>query len=211
MSQILLNPDIASLVADNCKPDLRVTALLSQTCRMYRDMFPFTRNALEMAVWLTLNEQYDEHGEDQVLQNRLYYFWKFKLTYSKKLVWRISAESPGDHGDFEHLGMIILGKRTATLVMNAKGWGNNHKDSFHGIQDLATLLQCISAHTFLCHQTPMEPDPLPESVVHRHRHSFGWSLQRVFGLWKPFSKSYMTNDNGFIKHKNVEWELVEAF
>jgi hypothetical protein len=209
MSQILLNPDIASLVADNCKPDLRVTALLSPTCRMYRDIFPYTDNVQVMGFWLDHKAEF-VHGH--VLQTKqIYHLNEFKITYSKNNVWRISAESPGDHGPFEHLGFVVLGKRTATLVMNAIGWGNNHKDSFQGIQDLNTLYKCISAHTYLCHQTPMEPDPLPESVVHRHRHSFGWSLQRVFGLWKPFSKSYMTNDNGFIKHKNVEWELVEAF
>ena len=151
-------------------------------------------------------QPYDSDSFDKIQKD-----FNFKITYSNNLVWRISAMSPGDHGNFKHWGIIYLEKRTATLVMYAKGWSNRHKDSFHGIQNLNTLLQCIDAHVFLCHQTPAEPSPLPEGVVHRHRHSFRWTLYRVFKLWKPFSKTYMANDKRTTKHKNVEWELVEAY
>jgi hypothetical protein len=177
----LTDPVIVEIVTDRLQKDARQVALLSQTCRPFRDGFPTTYEMHDLADWLIWQEQL-ENSTIEAKSRQV--FTRAQISYSgQRRTWVIKAQGGRQSSEWNHVGVIRLGKCSATLTILGETEWTMHKDSFYGVDNLQTLHTCMLSHVALCHEMPEIPHRLPEKVVHRHRDSVPWTVTHAFHKW----------------------------
>jgi hypothetical protein len=184
MSRLLAQP-ITDILLDKYAPDAHVASLLSQTCKFYRDAFPVTEEMWDLTDWLVSREGLAEGESIDCMGGRLIFRQARIVFAGRPRCWRITARLDRKNNEgFENVGLIVLGKQTASLVIVGESRWDVFKDSFQGIRGVHCLLDCLRWHTTLCHEKPEDLPPLPPGVRHRHRDNVPWTWARAFYVWR---------------------------
>jgi hypothetical protein len=193
----LLTPPITEILLDKCASDAHVVSLLSQTCKFYRDAFPVTNEIWDLTDWLISREELAEGESIDCVGGRLI-FRQARISFTGRArCWRISARlDRKNQQPFENIGLISLGKQTASMVIVGESHWDVFKDSFQGIRGVHSLLDCLRWHTILCHELPENLPPLPSGVRHRHRDNVPWTWARAFYVWRAVRSGYETWNGG---------------
>lgn len=177
----LLHPTIMEILIQQFKCDTRLTPLLDRTCKAYRDRIMPSQGMLGVQAWLEERAWRD----DPVETDSCYVFWECVLTPTHlPATWRLDGSSGRRSVQlFYTSGLLTLHKNCCSLTLLADPTFAVFKDSFRGIPDLASLIECMSSHTILCHELPQNVPILSASIRHRHRDTVVWSRERAFRVW----------------------------
>jgi hypothetical protein len=171
-----------------------LAALLSQTCKPFRDGFSTTDEMHDLSDWLIWQEPLEN---STIMAKSRQVFSRAKISYAgHRRTWLIEAQGGRQSGGWNHMGVIRLGKCSAKLTILGQTYWTMHKDSFYGVQDMETLHTCLLTHVTLCHDMQELSCPrLPETVVHRHRDSVPWTITRAFHKWSSSAGVHSKRDN----------------
>ena len=178
----LLHPAITEILLQQFARDTRLIPLLDRTCTAFRDQIVPTQEMRAIQAWLEDRAWRDEPVET----DDCYIFSECVLTPTHHpSTWRLDARTGRRSVQlFYTSGLLTLHKNCCSLTLLADPAHAVFKDSFRGVPDLASLIQCMSTHTILCHELPQNVPVLPRDVRHRHRDTVRWTHERAFRVWR---------------------------